>query len=58
MFLALPVHKKDRLILILVESFSFSFEKPKRKAEKKGSKCEHVPSRRLSSDWGDVGGKL
>lgn len=38
MFLALPVHKKDRLILILVESFSFSFEKPKRKAEKKGSK--------------------
>lgn len=54
MFLASPAHSKDSFILILVESHSFSFEKIKRKMEKKGSKREDL----IGSGWGDVGGKL
>lgn len=54
MFLASPAHSKDSFILILVESHSFSFEKIKRKMEKKGSKREDL----IGSGWGDVGGTL
>lgn len=54
LFPALPAHQKDSFILILVQSFSFSFEKIKRTADKTGSKRGVVRSRQLGSGWGGM----